>query len=96
MCECIMIAPQRTASMIGFSVPAANGAMVRGIRAAETVLSEVRSIESKNITLALPLKDPVIASMSWAWGVCRCWVVGYNQLDAVVPRIGGSIYQCPG
>ena len=38
MWECIRIVPQRTASKIGYSVPAAKGAMVSGINAAEIAL----------------------------------------------------------
>lgn len=39
MCECIRIVAQRAASVIGLRDPAANGAMVRGIRAAEANLA---------------------------------------------------------
>jgi hypothetical protein len=42
MCEWIRIAAQRIASVIGFKDPAANGAMVRGMRPAETKRSNVQ------------------------------------------------------
>lgn len=38
MCECIRISAHKAASVIGFREPAAKGATVRGIRAAEASL----------------------------------------------------------
>jgi len=42
MCEWMRIAAQRIASVVGFNDPAANGAIVRGMRPAETKRSNVQ------------------------------------------------------
>lgn len=38
MCEWIRMVAQKAASMTGFKAPAAKGAMVRGMRAADMIL----------------------------------------------------------
>ena len=45
ICEWMRIVPQRIASMVGFNDPAANGAIVRGMRPAETRRSNVQWYE---------------------------------------------------
>ena len=79
MWECIRIVPQRTASKIGYSVPAAKGAMVSGINAAEIAL-DMWSVEIHWSAVAngsLPLEDPMVAAMGGIWIWCRCWIIDY-------------------
>ena len=42
ICEWMRMAPQRTASVMGFNEPEAKGAIVRGTRAAESRRSNVQ------------------------------------------------------
>lgn len=66
MWEWIKTVAQRMASVVGLSDPEANGAIVRGIRAADTNLFHVSfDVYERCYTERrwLPLKGPVIAAM---------------------------------
>ena len=59
------IVAQRMASVMGLRVPAANGATVKGTRAADISLQLSRQPGSDGCrTELVPLKSPVIAPMS--------------------------------
>jgi len=64
MCECITTVAARTASVIGWREPAANGATVRGMRAAETIYVVPHRI-SNSISAQLPVD---IRALGEAWG----------------------------
>ena len=78
MCVWMMIVAHRIASEIGLRVPAAKGATVNGIKAADINLNVLgQSLQaSDQHRSALPLKSPVIASMSRRRLGDGCWVVG--------------------
>lgn len=70
MCEWTKMAAQNIASMSGFSEPAANGAIVRGMRPADTILHPQSVLPSQlhSVGIIAPLKRPVVAAM------CGCRV----------------------
>ena len=71
----IMVA-QRMASVIGLRVPAAKGATVRGIRAADISLQLSRQPGSDDCGLVLmPLKGPVVTPVGGRRLGYGCWVI---------------------
>ena len=67
---------QRIASVIGLRVPAANGATVKGTRAADMSLQLPGQLGSGGCMMVLvPLKSPVVAPMGGRRLGYGCWVV---------------------
>ena len=58
-----MMVAHKRASMIGFRVPAANGATVKGISAADISLDTVSDGLLLLKNYVVPLKSPMIAAM---------------------------------
>ena len=86
MCECMTKRAHRIESVSGFSDPAAKGAMVKGMRPAETILCHcqfvvphhmMQELQSSSCSLSsIPLETPVVAAMGIVWLGYRHRVVG--------------------
>lgn len=95
MCEWTRRVAQRMASVTGLREPAAKGAMVKGMRAADISLwligLSVRDVLMfGRVVVKVPLERPVVATVGVVWGGDVCSIVdcGVVNMSVLLFAIG--------
>ena len=103
ICECMMMAAQRMASMVGLRVPAAKGAMVSGKIATEMILYIARSVkggfrvfgqdQSVSHTFRTPNGSCRVLAQAWGSGRGR-WLFKHEIVSSLSDEVVGFLLTC--